>query len=292
MNLESDHSWYQRARVRHASPPSIVAADATSAAPLPFAPELLPYLRHPHVQRLGPIAAIELLERARTRYLHGTSMLEVRLVNDVAADLAHGRTFDIAPADRVTALELYCDEGFHALVASDLLARRGVDEADEPPPAFFATLDTLAREEDARIVRFLFAVVTETSISQSLASLARSPVIDPALRAFVDDHARDEARHATFFARLFTTYWAQLTDLERARQGALLPRLTQAFVGPSFDAIASDLRFVGLDDPERAEVIEDSRDALATLGHRAARPALACFRRAGVPIERLFGEEV
>lgn len=293
IDADGARDWYERARVRRAAAPDAVPARTAAMA---FAPELCPYLWHPHVVALGAGGASALLERARTRYLHGTSVLEVRVVNEVAADLAHGRTIELAPADRVAALQLYCDEGFHAVVASDLLARGGVDEADEAPPAFLGALAALVAErgtdDGARVVRFLFAVVTETSISQSLASLSRSSVIDPVLRTYVDDHARDEARHAAFFSWLFARFWTTASARERASLAPLLPRIVEAFLGPPLAAIEADLALVGLDAAARCEVLVASRPALESLGRRGARPVLACFARGGVDVDRLFPREV
>ncbi len=154
--------WYSNARVRTASP----GPRLTEGAGLFFAPELAPHVAHPRVERLGGEARDELLRRALIRYLHGTSVLEIRIVNEVAAEIAHGpRHWDVPARARVDALQIYCDEGYHAVLASDLLDQLGCDERQLPAPSFHASLGDLverraASREEASIVRFLFVVVS------------------------------------------------------------------------------------------------------------------------------------
>lgn len=277
--------WYRDARVRSGARPTPVHGGDGGAY---FAPELQPHVLHPVVERQGRDVARELLRRALGRYLHATSFLEIRVVNRVAAELAHGSLGrDLLARARFEALQITCDEGYHAVLASDLLSQIGGERLSEPP-AFFTRLGRLCElharsTEEAGFVRFLFTVVTETAISASMQQLARSPVVLPAVREFVADHARDEAWHGAYFSALFTTFWSRLGPDERSRHGQLLPALVHAFLAPDTDAIAADLVAVGLSPSEAASVVADACSPAAQREtiRRGAVPVLTCFRRAG-----------
>lgn len=276
--------WYRIARVRTSS----AGPRASLGEGLLFAPELAPHVRHALVSSLGVDAEHELLRRALVRYLHGTSVLEVAVVNEVAARIAHGPSpLSITQEQRLEALELICDEGYHAVLASDLLHQLGHDEASAPTPAFKTRLDRLAEQESssagAGIVRFLFAVVSETAISTSLMNLAKNHAVLPGLRELVLDHARDEARHGAYFARLFAQFWTAASVTSRARYAALLPRLVRAFLAPDLEAVADDLAHVGLSPLEIETVIATgyAEEAVRISVLAGARPVLSCFSRAG-----------
>lgn len=286
--------WYRVARVRCGAEAPEVDPDASGAF---FAIDLQSHCLHPLVARLGADASRELLRRALVRYLHATSVLEVCVVNVVASRLAHGPAlFPVSPTTRVEALQLYCDEGYHAVLASDLLLRLGCDEATEPAPAFVRRLDALVCADVAElgpdVTRFLFAVISETVLTATLARLGRDPGVLPSVRSFALDHAKDEARHGALFSSLFDAFWR--TSAPRVREAALaaLPALAEAFLAPDLEGIAADLERAGLDASARAEVLGDvySTARVRAAIAEAARPTRACLTRAGAPVPPLFGE--
>ncbi len=223
------------------------------------------------------------------RYLHATSVLEICIVNRVAAELAHGPArWNVTPSARLDALKLLCDEAYHAVLASDLLRQLGGVEENHAP-AFVARLDALLPRDEAEqaIVRFLFCVVTETCISASLIKLARDPHIRPGLRAFVIEHARDESRHAAFFGALFKEFWIQLTPKEQQEHSRLLPKLIDAFLQPALPSITADLVSVGVQ-PQAAERLVATLytpERISAQVAAAARPVYTCFRRAGAEMK-------
>lgn len=269
--------WYRTAKVRGGD-----GAPRLWGEGLLFAPELAPHVSHP----LVPSDAREaVLRRALVRYLHGTAVLELGVVNEVAADIAAGRApLAVSGEARRDAVTLYCDEGYHALQCEELLSQLGSDPDRRPAPAFLARLDAiLEADADPRRTRFLFAVVTETAISRSLANLARNRRVDPGVRAFVAEHAADEARHYAYFARLFASYFAELDPLERRDVQERLPSLVLAFLRPDSAAAAADLVRCGLTRGEAEAVVgETHTDAwVRDVVIDGARPVLVCLERAG-----------
>ena len=277
----SRSDWYQSARVRIGSRPTPLR----SCEGAWFAAELVPHLSHPLVAQLGAEVERELLRRSLVRYLHATDVLELQVVNEVVAEVARGAwDFETSAGGRLEARKIYCDEGYHAVLAGELLSQVGA--ADDETPAFFERLSALqaahARtDEEARLIRFLFTVVTETAITQTLVNLTRNLTVRPAVREFAAEHAKDEARHAGFFSALFADCWRWLSPTERSRFGALLPQLVRAFLSPDAAAIDADLRRVGLTASQGAQVLGESGPDLGEAVRRGARPVLACFRRGG-----------
>lgn len=277
--------WNRDARVR--SGESATPWRAADPGDL-FAVELLPHVSHPIVSALGPNARGELCRRALVRYLHSVSVLEIRVVNVVAAEIAHGFLGEALTSDvRRAALQLTCDEGYHAVLAADLLEQVAPQHTPSAP-IFFERLNDFLDEEakdahDALFLKFLFTVVTETSITANMRVLARSHDVAVAVRNFVADHARDEAWHGSFFSALFRTHWARLSEPERARYGALLPTLIDVYLRADIGAILADLRAVGVGRGESEEVWAESFESehQRETNRLASAPVLACFRRAG-----------
>ena len=277
--------WYLTARVRSGARPSSVRGGEGTY----FARELQPQVGHALVQRMGAEVENELLRRALIRYLHATDVLELRVVNEVAGEIAQGRwDFETSAQARVEARKLYCDEGYHAVLAGELLAQVGADGGDQTAPAFLDRLTALqathARSDaEARLIRFLFTVVTETAITQTLVNLTRNPTVLPAVRELAAEHARDEARHSGFFSGLFAACWQWLAPSERVRFGELLPQLVHCFLVPDVEAVDADLRRVGVSAADRAQVLGETFCGTSSQQavRRDARPVLGCFRRGG-----------
>jgi hypothetical protein len=275
--MKAQGTWYSEARVRHAAAPAPIDREAGAW----FAPELLPHAHHASVLALGPEVLNELLRRALARYLHATTLLEIRVVNPVAADLAD-RTdafFEITEHQRLQALQLYCDEGYHALASFEMLAQIGGEP--QQTPAFLDRLGEIAARSDEALTRFLFTVVTETAISANMQRLAQSRAVLPSVRSYVADHARDEARHAIYFGALFASFWSQINERDRGYWGALVPELIRAYLAPDLSAIRSDLREVGVRDASAVLTEAYSLETQREIVRRAAGPVLACLRRAG-----------
>jgi len=250
-----------------------------------FTPSLQPHVLHPRVRALGLDAEDALLRRALARYLEATWVLELRVVNEVAAAIADGSTpFTFGDGARVDAEKLEGDESRHAHLADDLMTRLRLEPATAPP-AFHRRFLRLreASPLPPEVVTFLFTVVSETLLSPALTTMARDGGVHPALRAFVAEHARDEAWHSTFFAARFAELWSPLSRRDRDRLGPEIPALVRAFLEPDLPAIAVDLESVGFAAEEARAVVSDAYPAASVLGdlRNASRPTLACLRRAG-----------
>jgi len=265
--MSTARDWHRVARVRVGSAPALEGQGDW------FERALVPAVEHP----LARPHAAQLLRHAALRALHSTVVLEVEIVNPVALAIAQGRSaFLPSVASRRTAMQLYCDEAYHAVLAQELCLRLG--DAPRRPPAFQTRLEAM---EQTRLLRFLFTVVTETCLTDTLKALSRSTSVHPAMREFAADHFKDEARHCALFSGYLAECWPQLTSSERAWARGLLPSLIDAFLRPDVDALRDDLRSVGLSEGEASTVLAESYPSSVVTAAitRASRSTLSCLQR-------------
>jgi hypothetical protein len=273
--------WWATARVRAGVAPAELGEGAW------FSAQLAPHVDAPEVVALGPEVRSELLRAAAGRYLHATVVLETGWVNPVAQSIAEGHKGFVFPdAARIEARKLYCDEAYHALLAHDLGARIGQDAVLVPS---FAERRRLATSElrgrDLDVARLLFVFTTETVLSASLSTLARDPTLVPAIRAFAEDHLRDEAWHARFFGDRFAELWDQLLPHERDAYGPWIPRMIVDYLLPDQSGAERDLRRVGVEvDAVRIASTTYRHEAVLAPIVEAARSTVAHVRRAGAMV--------
>lgn len=253
-----------------------------------FPPELEPQVRHPDVKALGAEATEALLGRALARYLSDTVWLERQIVNPVAEWLATGaERFRFDHKVRHAAGRLHAEEEQHAAESAALIRGLGLAPVDERP-AFAAALEAVENaQEDVstrRLVRFWFVVVTETTVTDRLRTIGADERIEPSVRAFVTEHARDEAWHAAFFKARCAEVWTQLSEEEKRHHGSLLPALVAAYLSPDLSAVAADLCSVGLSAEHSSAVLDSaySDTAVRASMARAAGSVMACFDAGGL----------
>ena len=133
-------------------------------------------------------------------------------------------------------------------------------------------------------VRLFFVIVSETLITGDLRRLRRDPRVVPEVRAVVDAHARDEARHHLFFSDLCAALWPRLDpDLRRAL-GLLLPELIGAYLGLDRAVLGAMLARYPEVFPRPARIVEEVAMLSGPLADRAraAAPSVGAFQRCGV----------
>jgi len=257
-------SWDARSSVRTRPRPAVVPGDA----PLSFPRNLVPIANH-EIIRDDDALCERILARHLFRYLHFTAKLEHLVVNRTVLSLAH-ETIGLELPDwmRLDAHKIYCDEGYHALVAAELAAtvaeQHDLAEARKATPYFMRRLAELidSVEPDlGPLLEILFVVCSETLISGTLSHAAEAPEVPEAVREALSQHAHDERRHHAYFAELLRHIWPQLTRSSQRKAGALVPALIDAFLRPDFDDARAELRGYGLDADEVEQILAESYPA-------------------------------
>lgn len=234
----------------------------------------LPWGGAPRVEALPPEAHTALLRRGLLRSLDATVHLETRIVNPVARWVADGGAAD-APFDaglRRAAERLVAEEDAHAEAARALAEAAAMPGYRPRVPAFAERLELRVDVSDLPpwLVRFLFVVVTETTLSARLADHAAVPDLRPDVRQLLADHARDERWHARFFARCAAHLLRTLGPLASPARREV-PWLVSDYVDVDLDAMAIDLAAVGLP----AEAVRSTRSWVEARSDAARAPHLA-----------------
>ena len=261
----------------------------TQAEPAFFSPDLVPLAGHPLVRARGHARAVTL--QHLYRYLQFTAVLEQQHVNPVLIRIANrGYGLELPPSMLIDAYRIYCDEGYHALCAADLIQqlveRTGIaPQGDDPPAAFRALAALLAAAPAAQRpwLELGFVVVSETLVSSILTRAHADERVEPAVRQVILEHAQDEAVHSAYFQDLARLGWAKLPEEVRRAIGCALPRLITAFLGPDLEHLEQVLATLGFAAAERSLILAESLPA--DQGLAAARAAstttLGLFRGLG-----------
>ncbi len=277
--------WDRKAWVRTGSDPEPAGTGAEF-----FPAELVPHLGHPAVRTAPDELRRYLAAQHLYQWLRFTVHFEIAVVNRATQKIADGTSGLLLPADsRMTAYQIYVDEGFHSLESLRVLERV---ERDSGIPAlpyefgrFLERLDAIGQDRPERLglVRLLQVCVFETLVTSILADIPRDGRVLPVVRELVDDHAADERRHHAYFAMLFRSLWTQLGDRERRLVAELLPdvivRSLQPATTPAYDA----LRAGGFPPAAAEDVVRESysREAVTAGIRFAARRTIRLFEECG-----------
>jgi hypothetical protein len=274
-------SWDTRASVRTATRRIF---NPSEAGRVYFPGWASPYLSHPHVIALDDAARKRLAIDYLYQYLLFTVRLEVEIVNDVVGRLATGSIGDLPPDARARALQIYCDEAYHAVANLDLLEQVAACTAVPVPAAGFddvsgslVAIGERLLPGNPELAEQLRVIVFETVVTSILSAVSRDPTVFSAIREVVHDHAVDERRHHAFFIRYLTILWPQIPGQLRPAVAACIPELISACLRWDARPARASLDRVGLSAGEVAEVIADcySEPRVAASLRRSARHLIA-----------------
>ncbi len=253
-----------------------------------FSSDLANFLAHDLVTRADNSVKRRLEAFALYDYLETIAAFEQRVINPSAERVARG-FLDLPFKLRQAASWIYAEEANHSATEGDLrvqlTAATGVSFENRCPRAIEEFCQALHYLDPkvGLIVELAFAVVVEITISKALFYLPRDPLIHPVIRAFVMDHASDEAGHQLCFRALIKLVWSNLTAGERLLVGQAIPELTAALLEPDYRRIEAMLRGVGFSTSQAERI------------RRECLPANVVSRQmvsAARPVTNLFGKEL
>ncbi|MES2936338.1 MAG: diiron oxygenase [Pseudomonadota bacterium] len=275
--------WHQAASVR-----AMPAAGWLTGGEGAWMPEEAgSLLAHPEVRpHARPVAAGLLLAS-----LGFTVSLESRLISPVALDIAagalrasYGACRDAVVAD---ALRVQCDEAYHAVLAQELIGQVRRMSGVRPPEGehpFLVHVDQLALTfpaEDAPLVRFCAAVVSETLITKTLRDDWLDGGLQQDLRSFLRHHYQDEVRHSAYFAQLLQLVWPQWTASLRAALRPIWPGLVDAFLDADDAVAVRVLRGAGFATPRACEIVAGCARGQGSRRNASTQLTFHALRRAG-----------
>ena len=231
-------SWYEKATVRYT--PRILVPSYVSDEPIfPVARSII--CTHPLVVSRGREARDYLLTQAAYQFLYGIALVETRFVIDCCLNIIHNRIKGATDLEKLQALTVIVDEGYHAHVALDYIIQMKQRSGVEPilVPNSNRKLDAATRayaslpESLHMDFQLLAVTLAESVLTDEIAHIGREEDLLKSFTQVMTDHVRDEGRHSNYFAKLMKSNWAQLSEETQLRFGAMLPDYLDDFLGIS-----------------------------------------------------------
>ncbi|HEF5155338.1 N-oxygenase [Burkholderia multivorans] len=229
-------AWYEKATVRYT--PRIIVPDYTTDA-LIYPTALSIICEHPLVVARGKEIRSFILTQSAYRFLYGVGLLETKFVIQCSLDLVHDRIFPVDDVERLQALTVIIDEGYHAHVALDYIVQMRAKSGIAPlsVPQTNRKLDATARvyatlPPELRMDFQLLAVtLAENVLTNEIATMGREKELTKSYITLMTDHVMDEGRHSNYFNDLMRKRWAQLDATVQSTFGTLLPAFLDDFLG-------------------------------------------------------------
>ena len=200
-----------------------------------FVPAFMPYLDHPDIVQAGTSVVRRLEANQLVYFLDYTTVLEHKLVNRAVETLIHNELgLHVPLAMKNAALQLYTDEGYHALfsnqIAEQVAELYGINNRSRPAHRIQRLQHQidLCRPADRALHWFLIGFVSETIIAKELLGAIHVPLVSTVLDMF-KSHLGDEARHSRYFSEVFAHVWSLLDDVQRAKAATQLLTLLGIF---------------------------------------------------------------
>jgi len=200
-----------------------------------FPPAFLPYLAHPVIEAAGRSMLHRLTARHLVHFLDYTTLLEHRIVNRAVETIVHGELPVAVPAPMKTAaLQLYTDEGYHALFSSQVAEQIASLYAITGRPVMPRRITRMnllvarTRQEQRPLACFLLGFVSETIIARELLDVCRDSLVS-GVNDMLRDHLTDEARHSRYFTEVFHYLWLHLNPRQRTFTATTLLDILEIF---------------------------------------------------------------
>ncbi|BBP73482.1 hypothetical protein PHLH6_54860 [Pseudomonas sp. Seg1] len=254
-----------------------------------FPPAFLPYLAHPAIQAAGREVLHRLTANHLVYFLDYTTLLEHRIVNRAVEVIAHRELPIYVPlAMKHAALQLYTDEGYHALfsnrLAEQIATLYNVGGRPAIPKRITRMNALVARtpEKQRSLTWFLLGFVSETIIARELLDVCRDSLVS-SVNDMLRDHLADEARHSRYFAEVFHYLWLSMN----IRQRTFVSKTLLEIIGIFFEAderwLQQSLRGAGIAESDVRNIV----GSMATVQASRARAksgsiaTLDALRKAG-----------
>ncbi|MDR6960053.1 hypothetical protein J2W43_004053 [Pseudomonas brassicacearum] len=227
-----------------------------------FPSTFIPYIEHPLIDRAGRSIAQRLAANHLVYFLDYTTLLEHRVVNRAVETLVHGElTVPIPRQMKTAALQLYTDEGYHALFSNEVAEQIAAlyDIRDRPPPRriarLLAVIDVTC-PTDRPLAWFLLGFVSETIIAKELLAITREGLVST-VYGMLRSHLEDEARHSRYFSEVFQYLWSALAPTQRDLAANMLLEIIGLYFEPDVPWLLGSLASVGFDEPSSQQIIAD-----------------------------------
>ncbi|MBT2296858.1 diiron oxygenase [Pseudomonas fluorescens] len=253
-----------------------------------FAPAFIPYIEHPLIEAAGRAIAQRLAANHLVYFLDYTTLLEHRVVNRAVETIVHGELAVPIPSQMKTAaLQLYTDEGYHALFSSEVAEQIAAlyDIRDRSLPRrigrLLGVIDATS-PADRPLAWFLLGFVSETIIAKELLSITRETLVSTVYQ-MLRNHLEDEARHSRYFSEVFQYLWSALAPEQRTLAARLLLDIIGLYFEPDIPWLMRSLASVGFDEQDALKIVANllQPDAHARRVRSGAISTFTAMQQAG-----------
>lgn len=253
-----------------------------------FAPAFIPYIEHPLINKAGRAIAQRLAANHLVYFLDYTTLLEHRVVNRAVEIIVHGELSVPIPSQMKTAaLQLYTDEGYHALfsneVAEQIVALYDIRDRSLPRRInrLLGVIEATSAP-DRPLAWFLLGFVSETIIAKELLSITRETLVSTVYQ-MLRNHLEDEARHSRYFSEVFQYLWSALAPDQRALAARLLLDIIGLYFEPDIPWLTRSLASVGFDEQDALKIVANllQPDAHAQRVRSGAVSTFTAMQQAG-----------
>ena len=233
--------WYKTATVRN-SARILVPDDIKKENIFPKSRQTLS--EHPAVVSLGQDAVAYVLAQSTYKYMYEIGLLETRFVIDCALKIANRQIAEHASdSDRLEAIAVVIDEGYHAYVALDFIIQLKAKSGIQPlvVPETNGNLDAVRRgyraipESMHGAYQLLATCLAEHTLTKDLLSIGREKEATRTFTQVMTDHVADEGRHANYFVRMLQAYWRTLDPQTQDTIGLFLPGYLKDYLAADFE---------------------------------------------------------
>lgn len=226
-----------------------------------FPQAFLPYLAHPAIQAAGREVLHRLTAGHLVHFLDYTTLLEHRIVNRAVEVIVHRELPIYVPLPmKHAALQLYTDEGYHALfsnrLAEQIAGLYGITGRPVIPKRITRMNALIARtpEKNRALAWFLLGFVSETVIARELLDVCRDSLVS-SVNDMLRDHLTDEARHSRYFAEVFHYFWLSMNSRQRTFVSRTLLEIIGIFFEVDEHWLQQSLRGVGIADSDVRDIV-------------------------------------
>lgn len=294
-DIDPVQRWYANATVRN-SPRIIVPDSAADEYIYPRTRQ--PVSEHPKVIALGHQAVNYVLAQSTYKYMYEIGLLETKYVIDCGLKIVNDQIMPGAASeiDKLDALTIVIDEGYHAHVALDFIIqmKNKVGIAPLQVPQTNGNLDAVGRafallpEQAHRDFELLSVCLAEHTLTKDLLSIGKEKDATRTFTQVMTDHVSDEGRHATYFANMVKRNWLAMSEENRVLIGQMLPAYLDDYLAGDedreFDRLV--LNACGLSREDVEEVLRDTSagyyEAMHGYIHSTKINLINLLRRMGV----------
>lgn len=261
------NTWYKKATVRYT--PRIMVPSYSSEE-LIFPIERSSICDHPLVNDLGKQGRSYVLTQAAYQFLYGVGLLETKFVIQCCLDLMHNHIEGVDNVEKLQALTVIIDEGYHAHVALDYIVQMESASGIKPllVPETNRKLDATQRAykllPKALHADFQLLAVTlaENVLTDEIASIGKESDLTRSFIQLMKDHVSDEGRHSSYFMTLMKKRWPQLTSETQDVFCKILPEYLEDFLSVDMNRNFEHevLRSVGFNESDVEKIISETED--------------------------------